>query len=398
MAAVRKKRRVWRWVFIAIGVVILLLIVKACAFPSKPPIRYITAPVRVGDIEQTVLADGVLQPQQIVDVGAQASGQIKLLKVALGDHVTEGEVIAVVDPLLENNTLLAAQANLEQLQAQRRGQAETMAQDQRLFDRQAITYAGSASSKQDYETAQTNLNVAKAGLAALDAQIKSASLAVDTDRVNLGYTQIVAPISGVVVAIVTKQGQTVNAAFNTPSIVKLAKLDTMTVKAQISEADVIKVHPGQSAYFTILGDPTHKYYGSLSTVAPAPDSIATDTGQASSSTQGVAVYYSGLFDIPNTDGRLRPSMTAQVSFVLASAKNVLIAPTAALSTKPAKDGLLTVDVLDPKTKKTSTREVKTGINNNVDVQILSGLKVGDQVVTGQSSGAFQPPKPPGSGT
>jgi macrolide-specific efflux system membrane fusion protein len=171
----------------------------------------------------------------------------------------------------------------------------------------------------------------------------------------------------------------------------------MTVKAQISEADVIKVRPGQGAYFTILGDPNHKYYGALHSVAPAPDSIATDTAATqATSTQGAAVYYSGLFDVANSDGRLRPSMTAQVSFVLASAKHVLIAPAAALK-PPGKDGLPTVEVLDPKTKKTALHKVRTGINNNVDVQILSGLKVGEQVVTGQSAGAFQAPKPPGDG-
>ena len=396
MVKVKKKRPIGRYIAIGVALLLILLMVKACAFPTKPPTRYITAPVKVGDIEQTVLADGVLQPLQLVDVGAQASGQIKSLKVALGDHVTEGQVIAVVDPLIEDNALLTAQATLAQQQAQRQSQAETVAQDQRLFDRQAITYAGSASSRQDYETAQSNLVVAKAALAALDAQIKQGTLAVDTARVNLGYTQIVAPISGVVVAIVTKQGQTVNAVQSAPSIVKLAVLDTMTVKAQISEADVIKIHPGQSCYFTILGDPNHRYYGNLRTVAPAPDSIATDNGLTTTSTQGAAVYYSGLFDIANTDGRLRPSMTAQVSFVLASAKHVLIAPAAALG-GPAKDGSPTVQVLDPKSKRTSTREVKTGINNNIDVQILSGLKVGELVVTGQSSGAFQPPKPPGAG-
>lgn len=392
-----KTRRFGRYIAIAVGLALCALLIKTCAFPSKPPTRYITAPVKIGDIEQTVLADGVLQPLKLVDVGAQASGQVKSLKVALGDHVAEGQLIAVIDPSTEQNALLNAQAILEQQQAQHRLQAATVAQNQRLYDRQLETYGGDASSKQDLETAETNLETSKASLAAIEAQIKQATLTVDTAGVNLGFTQIHAPISGVVVAVVTKEGQTVNSVQSAPTIVQLAKLDTMTVKAQISEADVIKVRPGQSAYFSILGDPNHKYYGALHSVAPAPDSIATDTAATqATTTQGAAVYYSGLFDVANSDGRLRPSMTAQVSFVLAQAKHVLIAPAAALK-PPGKDGLPTVEVLDPKTKKTASHEVRTGINNNVDVQILSGLKVGEQVVTGQSAGAFQAPKPPGDG-
>ena len=396
MAPARKKRSITR--YIIVGVVLMLggLILKACAFAGHPPPRYITAPVTVGDIEQTVLADGVLQPLQLVDVGSQASGQIKSLKVALGDRVSQGQLIAVIDPSNQTNALLTAQANLEQQQAQRLVQAETVAQDQRLFDRQAVTYAGSASTKQDYETAQANLAMAQASLAALDAQIKQAKLSVDRQRVSLGYTQIEAPISGVVVAIVAKQGQTVNALQSAPTIVKLATLDTMTIKAQISEADVIKVHPGQRVYFTILGDPERRYYTTLRAVAPAPDSIATDNGLTTTGTSGTAIYYSGLLDVANTDGRLRPSMTAQVYIVLDSAKHVLLTSAAALGPL-AKDGSPTVRVLDPKTHKPVTREVRVGLNNTVNVQIKGGLKAGEQVIIGESTAAFAPPKPPGQG-
>ena len=130
-----------------------------------------------------------------------------------------------------------------------------------------------------------------------------------------------------VVAVVTKQGQTVNALQSAPTIVKVAKTDTMTVTAQISEADVIRVRPGQQVYFTILGDPDRRYYATLRAVAPAPDSVATESSltTTNSGTSTTAVYYNGLFDIPNLDGLLRTSMTAQVYIVLGSARNVLLA-------------------------------------------------------------------------
>ena len=382
-----RNRPISHYVLAGVVALVVVVVLKGCLFPTRLPPRYITAPVRAGDIEQTVLADGSLQPFLLVDVGAQASGQVKALKVALGDHVTQGQVIAVIDPSSQHNALRTAEATLEQQRAQRLSQAATVANDRLLLQRQAITLAGEASSKQDYETADTNLKLAEAGLAAIDAQIKQAMVSVDTAKVNLGYTQIVAPIDGVVVAIVTKQGQTVNAVQTAPTIIKLAKTDTMTVTAQISEADVIKVHPGQNVYFTILGDPDRRYYGQLRAVAPAPDSVATESSltTSNSGTSTSAVYYSGLFDVANTDGRLRTSMTAQVYIVLGSARNVLLAPAAALGPKAA-DGADTVRVMDPATNKPVVREVRVGINNNVDVQILSGLKAGDKVVVGEGAG------------
>jgi macrolide-specific efflux system membrane fusion protein len=400
------KRPIGRYVWIAATVVIGLLILKACAFPTRLPPRYITAPVAVGDIEQTVLADGALQPFTMIDVGAQASGQIKSLKVDLGDSVTKGQPIAVIDSSNQTNALLNAQANLEQQQAQRMSQAATVAQDQLLLQRQTITLAGDASSQQDYEAAATNLKLAQASLAAIDAQIKQATVSVQNAKVNLGYTQILAPMDGVVVAVVAKEGQTVNAVQTAPTIVKLARLDTMTVTAQISEADVIRVHAGQSVYFTILGDPDHRYNATLRKVAPAPDSVATTSSATSSSTNSTAaaVYYSGLFDVANPDGRLRTSMTAQVYIVLARARGVLLAPAAALGPKAA-DGADTVQVLDPRSRKVAVREVRVGINNNVNVQVLGGLSAGELVVVGEGAakevlpppGAFRGGPPPGGG-
>lgn len=142
-------------------------------------------------------------------------------------------------------------------------------------------------------------------------------------------------MDGTVVAIVTEEGQTVNANQTAPTIVKLAKLDTMTIKAQISEADVMKVEKGQTVYFTTLGNSDKKHYAQLRQVEPAPNSINTETTNTSSSSS-TAVYYNALFDVPNEDGKLRIDMTAQVYIVLAEAKNVLTIPAAAIQTKTFK--------------------------------------------------------------
>src|SRR5262249_17426683 len=194
------------------------------------------------------------------------------------------------------------------------------------------TYEQRLTSRADYDAAEAAFDGAKADVVALDAQIRAQTIAVELARVSLGYTKVIAPMSGTVVAIVTPEGQTVNAVQSAPTIVKLADLEMMTVKAQISEADVPHVHPGQSLYFTILADPAHRYYATLRAVEPAPESIAVDTsltpGASTTATnnQSSAVYYNGIFEIPNPDHELQPSMTAQVNIILGEAKDTLSIP------------------------------------------------------------------------
>src|SRR5262249_10564129 len=184
--------------------------------------------------------------------------------------------------------------------------------------------------KSDFDSAEAQLANAKANLKSAEAQIKQSNLTLNTAQTNLGYTKIVAPMDGTIVAIVTEEGQTVNANQSAPTIVKLAQLDQMTVSAEISEADVEKVSAGQDVYFTTLGDPNKRHYAKLRTVAPAPDSIESDTSNTASSQSASAVYYNGLFDVDNKDGSLKTGMTAQVYVVQASAKDALTVPSSAL--------------------------------------------------------------------
>ena len=361
--------------------------------PGPPPV---TAVVTRGDIEQTVVASGTLEPQQLVSVGAQASGRLVSLKVALGDAVRAGDLIGQIDSQTEVNALKTAQAQLADLTAQRAAKQATLVQDELAFRRQQTMVAGQATSRSDYEAAEATLKIAKAAIAAVNAQIEVAEVSIDTARVSLGYTRVSAPMDGVVVSIVTKQGQTVNALQSAPTIVILAKLDVITVKAEISEADIIKLRPRQDVYFTILGDPDHRYYGTLRQIEPAPDSIVNEVNttaatnvSTSSGTSSSAIYYNALFDVPNSDHRLRALMTAQVSVVLDAAKRALIVPSAALGPH-GPDGRYTVWVSDSRGRALA-RSVRVGINNNVSAQILDGLHEGESVVV---SGAGPAPVPP----
>lgn len=376
------KNKTLRYALAAVALLVLAAAIKLVFFsaPQKPD--FVTATAVLADLEQAVLATGTLQAFKQVSVGAQASGQIKSLKVALGDTVKKGQLVAEIDSLTQQNSLRTAEAALANVQAQWLVQKATLKQAQLTYQREKTLLAADASARATFEAADAGLQTAYAQAGAAQSQITQAQIAVSTARLNLGYTQILAPIDGVVVALVAQEGQTVNANQSTPTILKLARLDTVTVKAQISEADVVRVHPGQKVYFTILGAPDKRYTTTLRTVEPAPDSILTDT-TATASTSANAIYYNGLLDVPNPEGLLRISMTAQVNIVLNEAKQVLSIPSAALGDRDG-EGRSTVRVVDS-TGQAVSRGVKVGLNNSVNAQILDGLVLGDRVVVGEAA-------------
>ncbi len=386
-----------RWLWIAAAVVVIALIAFFLLRPAPPP-RLLTTVVARGDIVRTVVATGTVEAKDLVSVGAQASGQIRSLKVKLGQKVRAGDLIAEIDSTNQRNALRNAEAALANVRAQRAGQRASLVQAEAAFKRQQMMIAGEATSRADYDAARANRDAALAQLQAFDAQIAQTATSLDTARANLGYTRIVAPIDGSVVAIVASEGQTVNAVQSSPTIVKIASLEVMTVEADISEADVIHVRPGLPASFTILGDPDRKFPGTVRDVEPAPESVSNDDSRSSTAqSSDEAVYYNGLFDVPNRDGVLRIGMTAQVDIVLARADNVLVVPFAALGVR-MDDGTYTVRVLDQDGRAVA-RQVRIGMNNRVDAQVQSGLRVGERVVVGEASAeaassSVFPPRPP----
>ncbi len=390
----KSRSKFTRYALIAAILLLLVFGARAAFFSAPPPPTFAVAEVSRADLEDSVLASGTIDAIERVSVGAQATGQLKSLKVELGDRVKKGQLVAEIDDLTQQNELRNAEAALQTRRAERAAKVATLKQAELAFKRQRQMLAADASSREAYETAEATLAVTRAEIASLDAQIAQAEIQVDTAQVNLGYTRIVSPIDGMVVAVVTKEGQTVNSIQSAPTIIKVAQVDTMTIKAQISEADVTRVKPGLPVYFTILGEPDERYRATLRAVEPAPDSIqkedaASSLTTSSSTSTSAAVYYNGLFDVPNPDEKLRISMTAQVFIVLGEAKDAVVVPASALG-KRGKDGRYEVRVvLDG--NKTETRQVRIGMNNNVQAQVLEGLEVGERVVSADSSPAVAKP-------
>jgi macrolide-specific efflux system membrane fusion protein len=377
-----------RLAFILIGALLVILALVVFSLQSPPQAASVTAPVRLGDIENAVLATGKLDAIERVNVGAQVSGQVKSLKVKLGDKVTKGQPIADIDDLPQRNDLRNAEAALNVAKADLQAKQALLKQAESRFKRQKRMLSDEAGSREDFETAEATLAATRAELIALNARIVQAQIEVDKKKVDLSYTRILAPMDGIVIAVITQQGQTVNANQSAPTIVKLAQLDVMTIKAQISEADITRVSQGQKAYFTIFSEPDKRYDATLRTVELAPESVMKDdsvSGSSSSSGSGssnASVYYNALLDVPNPDNRLRIAMTAQVSLLLGEAKNALLVPIQAVH--KTADNKQQVQVLTGDNRLVM-REVKTGITNNVDIQILSGLKAGENVVLVQEN-------------
>ncbi|VVE78709.1 macrolide transporter subunit MacA [Pandoraea sputorum] len=385
------RRRPYLVTSLVVLAVLVALGLRSLATPKAP--QYLSAKVERVDLENTVLATGTLGAFQQVDVGAQVSGQLKSLKVKLGDKVKKGQWLAQIDPVLAQNSLRQAEAEEQNLQAQKRSTAAQLKQAELVFARQRQMLPDDATSRQDFESAQANLDVQRASLNGLDAQIRKAGVAIESAKANVGYTRIDAPMDGQVVAIVTQEGQTVIAQQQAPVILKLADLDTITVKAQVSEADVIRISPGQTAYFTILGDPDKRYYGKLRAIEPAPQNFldTQSTLGGGATRNNTAVFYNALFEVPNPDHRLRISMTAQVNVLLGTAKQALSVPVAALGKKVGPDRY-EVRVLPAQGTgdgKAVTRQIVTGLNNNVRVEVKEGLTADDRVVIGEAGDSTQ---------
>lgn len=350
-----------------------------------------TVSVGRGNIEQTVLASGVLQANSLVAVGAEVSGRINAVHVSLGQNVKAGDLLVELDSLDQENAIKTAQAVLAGIEAQKRNQQASLAKAEAALSRSQQLNANSLVSQTDLETAQAAVDSAAAQIDQLDAQIAQSELSVEAAELNLARTKITAPSDGTIVALLVEVGQTINANQTIPTIVKIADLDTMVIKAEISEADVVRVAAGQRVYFTILGEPDVQIDATLREVEPAPTSISSDT--ASTDT---AIYYNGLFDVPNPDHKLRISMTAQVTIVLDEVENALVL-SSALVTRKDPQGNAMVMVYDPGTQQVQPRRIELGLNNNIIAEIKSGLEEGEQVVSGVSGTARAAGGGPGGG-
>ncbi len=322
---------------------------------AKKSDEFIFATVQRGDIEDLVGATGSLQPRDYVDVGAQVSGQLKKLHVEVGTEVKEGQLLAEIDAEQSAARVDANRASLRAQQATLVERQVNLEKAERDLQRQKNLMAEEATTTEQVQNAETAVRTAATQINTLKAQMQQQQASMRVEEANLKFTKIYAPMSGTVISITARQGQTLNTNQSAPTLLRIADLSTMTVQTQVGEADVAKLRNGMSSYFTTLGSPGRRFYGQLRKIEPTP----TVTNNV--------VLYNALFDVPNPNKVLMPQMTAQVFFVVAEARDVLTLPVAALTyQRPARTQTAVADDGNGSTPASSAEAPKKASEDSAD--------------------------------
>lgn len=279
---------------------------------SEPPYRFAT--LERGDLESAVSATGVLNAVTSVQVGTQVSGQIAAIYVDFNDQVKKGQLIARIDPTLQEQAVKDAEAGLDRNRAELARTGEEYERNKGLFDNKVLTEVEFNTSKYAFEVAQAN--------------VKSAQVALERARRNLVYTEIHAPVDGVVVERTVDIGQTVASNYSTPQLFVIAKdLSQMQILASVDESDIGLIHDGQAVHFTVQAYANRTF-----------DGVVRQVRLQSKTTENV-VNYTVAVSVQNPDGKLLPGMTATVEFLTGSASNILTVPNAALRFRPPQEAL-----------------------------------------------------------
>lgn len=389
-----------RWRRVGQLTIVLLAVAGVSAWawsrPAGAP-QWQTARVARGNVESSVAAIGTLQPVRSVDVGAQVSGQITRIHVQAGDTVEKGQLLAEIDASVLAATVEAGQAQIASLRAQLDDARAQLELAEQQHARQQQMEKDEATRLEDLQTAAATRKSAAARVAQYAAQIRQTAASLRADEARLGYTRLYAPIAGVVTVIDVKEGQTLNATYQTPTVLRIADLTRMTVWTDVSEADIRQVKPGMTAYFTTLGGAKRRWTGSVRQVLPAPPSPVTASSNSGAPLAQAmkAVQYTVLFDVDNPDGALMPEMTAQVTVVAAAAKAVLNAPLVAFSAPEDTDAAPDVyeaRILAEKSpdQVIELRRVRLGVRDRLQAEVVEGLKEGESVIVGEAEAAPGP--------
>jgi HlyD family secretion protein len=281
---------------------------------AKEAPAYRLAAVERGSLQSAVSATGALSAVRTVQVGTQVSGQVSAIYVDFNDRVRKGQLLARIDPTLQQQAVQDAQAGLERAQAQLSLARAEYERNKQLFDAKIVTAS-------EFGTVESNFSVQQ-------ANVKSARIALERAQKNLGYTAIYAPIDGVIVERNVDVGQTVAASLSAPQLFLIANdLSQMQILASVSESDIGAIKEGQQVKFTVQPYPNQSFTGTVRQV------------RLQSTTQDNVVNYTAVVGVSNPDGKLLPGMTATVQFLTGSAHDVLTVPNAALRFRPSAEQL-----------------------------------------------------------
>lgn len=341
---------------------------------DKDTVKYKTEKVTRGDIISSVTATGTVNPVTTVLVGTQVSGTIKHIYVDFNSPVKKGQIVAQIDPATfeaqveqSRSSLLAAQSNLQKAEA-------TLIDAKRTLERNRLLFSKGLIARSDLDSAETNYETAKAQAETAKAQAEQAKASLKIAETNLMYTRIVSPVDGIVISRNVDVGQTVAASFQTPTLFTIAQdLTKMEIHCNVSEADIGRVKTGQIAEFTVDAYPDTIFKGKVYQIRNAPITIQN------------VVTYDVVVKVENPDLKLKPGMTANISIIVETKRDILKIPNAALRFRPPemeKDkrplkgkGVWMIDK-----GKLTRREITLGISDGSYTEVRSGLNEGDGVI------------------
>lgn len=381
---------------------LLILAVAAGAYvyytqthQPKPEDLYRLDEVTQGDIEQTVSANGTLNPVSLISVGTQISGIVRKLYVDFNDRVEKDQVLLELDSALSSAAIVQSSSSVRNNQANVELAAANEKRIRELYSQEYV-------SKQELDTAVQVLKSAK-------AQLDSARGLLTRDQTNLNFTIIRSPVSGIVVNRVVEVGQTVAASFQTPTLIQIAQdLAKMQIDTSFAEADIGKIKDGQLVKFNVDAFPNRDFAGVVKQV------------RLNSTNTSNVVTYNVVVSVDNSDLTLLPGMTAYVNIAVAKAEQSLLVPNAALRFKPKPDtaaktnkksaaghtggrkrngnagnlasDFTTGNIYILRSGKPTLVPVQVGITDGRSTAITAtDLKAGDQVIVGELQASGQAP-------
>ena len=314
-----------RYICILIGILFVGFISFSTA--KKNHVEYETAEIQRRTITQVVEASGTINPVNTVSVGSTVSGLISAIYVDFNSKVTKGQLLAEIDPRTFQATVdqnaanvASARADLANKQAAYEMSAKTLRRYKNLYAKSFIPKSELDQAEADYKADLAQVNAARAKITQTQAQYNQS-------MVNLNYTKITAPVSGMIISREIDLGQPVAASFQAPELFTIAQdLEKMQIEVNVSEADIGEVKEGQDVTYTLDGYPNSEFYGKVTQVRISPTTVSN------------VVTYSVIVTVDNSDLKLKPGMTANVSIITAKNENVLAVPNIALKFTPKTDG------------------------------------------------------------
>lgn len=395
-----KKKRIIIVSAIALVLIAVLGLSRSCK-SKEQKVTLETVKVKIGSVSNIVTATGTIQAIKTVEVGTQVSGEIRKIYVDYNSQVKAGQLLAELDRKPLTTALTISEASLDNAKAEMTYQTANFNRVKALYDKKLVAESDFDQTRYDHERAV--------------ASLKTAQLNYDKAKINLDYSYIYSPIDGVVLNRAVDEGQTVAASFNTPTLFSIANdLTRMQVEASIDEADIGQVKNNQRVDFTVDAYPGQNFAGTVIQIRLQP--VTTSN----------VVTYTVIVEAPNPDKKLMPGMTASIKIITEEANNVLTVASKALRFKPTPDQLASymksIGTATPEKKAEANAapqiaalngnnlgmpmgpgnngnevwvkrgnniqavKVETGINNDIDVQIISGINEGDEVVVGINTG------------